>query len=126
LPDGIYELQLTASDEPAVGSAAAGIDVLISEPFVVDRTRPTLEGVKVEGLRITGVAKDQGGFIHDVAFAIDGGDFRAASAADGVFDSPSERFEIALPGDLGPGGHRVVVRARDARGNLDTTALEVR
>lgn len=125
LPDGIYELQLTASDEPSNGSAAARSDVLISEPFVVDRTRPALEGVKVEGLRITGVAKDQGGFIHDVGFAIDGGSFRAASPADGVFDSASERFEIALPSDLGPGSHRVVVRARDDRGNLETSALEV-
>ncbi|MFV8750182.1 hypothetical protein ACNOYE_06500 [Nannocystaceae bacterium ST9] len=125
LPDGIYELQLTASDEPAVGSAAARTDVLISEPFVVDRTRPALEGVKVEGSRITGVAKDQGGFVHDVGFAIDGGGFRAASPSDGVFDSASERFEIALPGDLGPGPHRVVVRARDARGNLETSAIEV-
>jgi hypothetical protein len=125
LPDGIYELQLTASDEPSNGSAAARTDVLISEPFVVDRTRPSLEGVKVDGLRISGVAKDQGGFIHDVAFAIDGAGFRAASPADGVFDSASERFEIVLPGDLGPGPHRVVVRARDDRGNLDTTALEI-
>lgn len=125
LPDGIYELQLTASDEPSNGSAAARSDVLISEPFVVDRTRPALEGVKIDGLRITGVAKDQGGFIHDVGFAIDGGSFRAGSATDGVFDSASERFEIVLPDDLGPGAHRVVVRARDARGNLETTALEI-
>ncbi len=129
LPDGIYELQLTASDEPAVGSAAARTDVLLSEPFVVDRTRPALEGLKVEGLRITGVAKDQGGFIHDVGFAIDGGSFRAASASDGVFDSASERFEITLPSELGSGSgsgkHRVVVRARDARGNLETAALEL-
>lgn len=125
LPDGVYELQLRASDEPAVGSAAARSDVLISEPFVVDRTRPTLEGVKLEGARITGLAKDQGGFVHDVAFALDGGGFRAASPSDGIFDSASERFEIALPDDLAPGKHRVVVRARDSRGNLETFALEL-
>lgn len=125
LPDGIYELQLIASDEPAVGSAAARTDLLISEPFVVDRTRPTLEGIKLEGTRVTGLAKDRGGYVHDVAWSVDGGGFRAATPADGIFDSASERFEVQLPADLAPGKHRVVVRARDSRGNLETFALDV-
>ncbi len=125
LPDGIYELQLVASDEPSNGSARAERDVLISEPLVIDRTRPTLEGVKLEAGRITGTARDQGGYVHDVAFSVDGKPFRAASPTDGLFDSASERFEIALPDDLEPGAHRVVVRARDARGNIETTALKI-
>ena len=116
---------MRASDEPSNGAGAAASDVLISEPFVIDRTRPTLEAVSASGGRITGVAKDRGSYVHDVAFAIDGGEFRAASASDGLFDSSTEKFELVLPGDLGPGVHRVVVRARDARGNLDTFALKV-
>lgn len=125
LADGIYEAEVRASDEPNNGAGAAASDVLISEPFVIDRTRPTLESVSAANGRITGVAKDRGSYVHDVAFAIDGGDFRTASPSDGLFDSSSEKFELVLPADLGPGTHRVVVRARDARGNLETFALQV-
>jgi hypothetical protein len=125
LADGIYEVEVRASDEPNNGAGAAASDVLISEPFVIDRTRPTLEAVTATGNRVTGVAKDRGSYVHDVAFAIDGGDFRAASPSDGLFDSGSEKFELSLPAEIGPGIHRVVVRARDARGNLETFALQV-
>ncbi|HLT38242.1 MAG TPA: hypothetical protein VK034_18280, partial [Enhygromyxa sp.] len=125
LADGIYEVEVRASDEPNNGAGAAASDVLISEPFVIDRTRPTLENVTATGTRITGVAKDRGSYVHDVAFSIDGGDFRSASPSDGLFDSSSEKFELVLPAELGPGVHRVVVRARDARGNLETFALQV-
>jgi hypothetical protein len=125
LADGIYEVRVVASDEPSNGSGAAALDELVSEPFVIDRSRPTMEGVKVEGDRVIGVAKDRGGRIHDVAFAIDGGKFRAASPSDGLFDSGAEKFELRLPDELGAGVHRVVVRARDASGNLETVALTV-
>jgi hypothetical protein len=125
LADGIYEVEVRASDEPNNGAGAAANDVLISEPFVIDRTRPTLEAVNATGSRITGVAKDRGSYVHDVAFSIDGGDFRSASPSDGLFDSTTEKFELVLPADIGPGVHRVVVRARDARGNLETFALQV-
>jgi hypothetical protein len=124
VPDGIYEVRVVASDEPSNGAGAAASDELISEPFVIDRARPTLEQVKAEGGRITGIAKDPGGYILDVAFSVDGADFRAASARDGLFDSSTEAFELNLPA-LAPGRHRVVVRARDASGNLVTLALEV-
>jgi hypothetical protein len=125
LADGIYEVRVIASDEPSNGAGAAADDQLISEPFVIDRTRPSLEGMSVSGGRITGVAKDRGSYVRDVAFSIDGGAFRAASASDGLYDSSTEKFELVLPAELEPGVHRVVVRARDARGNLETVALKV-
>ena len=124
LADGIYEVRVRASDEPAVGAGSAAGDELVSEPFVVDRTRPRVDNLRADGSRVTGAAQDQGSYIHDVAFSVDGADFRAASPSDGLFDSSSERFEFELP-TLEPGPHRVVVRARDARGNLATMALKV-
>ena len=125
LADGIYEVEVRASDEPSNGAGSAATDVLISEPFVIDRTRPTLEAVTASNGRISGVAKDRGSYVHDVGFAIDGGEFRAASASDGLFDSSTEKWDLILPSDLGAGTHRVVIRARDARGNIVTSALEV-
>lgn len=123
VPDGLYEVEVVASDEPQNGSARAERDALISAPFVVDRSRPALKGIKMSPREITGVAEDEGGYIHDVAFAIDGKPFRAASPADGLFDSKREGFVIVVPEDLDKGRHRVVLRARDSFGNLGTIAV---
>lgn len=125
VPDGVYEAQVIASDEPSNGIVRAARDEVISAPFVVDHKRPSIEGVKVSGLQITGVATDEGGQIHDVAFSVDGGPFRAASPSDGLFDTAREGFELRLPEPLAPGRHRVVLRARDSFGNLGTTAVIV-
>lgn len=125
VPDGVYEAQVVASDEPSNGSARARTDEVVSAPFVVDHKRPALGELKTQGLKISARARDEGSIIHDVAYSIDGGPFRAASPADGLFDSDNEALEVTLPADLKPGKHRVVLRARDAFGNLGTLAAIV-
>ena len=125
VPDGVYEVGVRASDEPANGSAAARTDELVSDPFVVDRQRPSVATPSVKGSRVTATATDEGGYIHDAAYSIDGGRFRTASAQDGVFDSPKEVVEFDLPDDLRPGTHRVVLRVRDASGNLATIPVVI-
>jgi hypothetical protein len=125
VPDGVYEIGVRASDEPANGSTHARTDEIVSAPFVVDRQRPKVSGAKVEGNGVKAQAHDVGGYIHDVAYSIDGGPFRAASPADGLFDGPSETLLFDLPEGLGPGPHRVVIRARDSFGNIGTVALVV-
>lgn len=123
VPDGVYEAQVIASDEPANGVTRAAHDEVTSAPFVIDHKRPALENLKVSGRTITGTATDEGGYIHDVAFSVDGGPFRAASPVDGLFDTGRESFSLTLPDALTPGRHRVVVRARDSFGNLGSQAL---
>ncbi|WP_143140716.1 hypothetical protein [Nannocystis exedens] len=123
VPDGVYEAQIIASDEPSNGIARAARDEVVSAPFVVDHRRPAIDGVKVSGLSITGTASDEGGQIHDVAFSVDGGPFRAASPSDGLFDTGREGFQLTLPEPLAPGRHRVVLRARDAFGNIGSHAV---
>ncbi|MGH1346749.1 MAG: hypothetical protein ACRBN8_34600 [Nannocystales bacterium] len=126
VPDGVYEVGVRASDEPANGSAAARTDELVSDPFVVDRQRPSVSTPAVTGERVTATATDEGGYIHDASYSVDGGRFRTASAQDGVFDSPKEVVEFDLPDDLRPGAHRVVLRVRDASGNLATIPVVIR
>ena len=125
IPDGVYEVRLKASDEPSNGSARAQSDEMISDPFVVDHLRPTIESAKVRGREIKGLVQDQGGQIFDVSYSIDDDDFRSASASDGLFDSAKERFELLLP-KLERGFHRVVIRVRDTTGNFSTQALRIR
>lgn len=123
VPDGVYEAQVIASDEPSNGVARAARDEVVSAPFVIDHKRPAIENVKVAGRTITGTAVDEGGYVHDVAFSVDGGPFRAASPSDGLFDTGREGFQLVLPEPLAPGKHRVVLRARDSFGNLGTLAV---
>ena len=92
---------------------------------MVDRQRPSVATPSVKGSRVTATATDEGGYIHDAAYSIDGGRFRTASAQDGVFDSPKEVVEFDLPDDLRPGTHRVVLRVRDASGNLATIPVVI-
>lgn len=123
VPDGVYEAQVVASDEPTNGSARARTDEVVSAPFVVDHKRPSIDELKVQGSKVSARARDEGSRIIAVHYSIDGGSFHAASPADGLFDGDSEPFEIVLPADLKPGKHRVVLRARDSFGNLGTAAI---
>ena len=125
MPDGIYEVGVQATDEPTNGSANARTDEMVSDPFVVDRQRPSVKGVKVSGNSVTAEATDDGGFIHDAAYSIDGGSYRTAGTKDGLFDNPKETIVFSLPGDLTPGKHRIVVRVRDSFGNIGTAATVV-
>jgi hypothetical protein len=125
VPDGVYEVEVTASDEPSNGSSRARTDEIVSAPFVVDRQRPTIGKPTIAGDKIKGTATDAGGYVHDVSFAIDGGPMRAASPTDGLFDSADEGFEAVIPGELGKGKHRVVLRVRDSFGNSSSIAVVI-
>lgn len=124
IPDGTYEVAISASDEPSNGTLLAQTDELRSQPFVVDRTRPGLTGVVVQATKVHGVATDSGSHVHDVTYALDGKTFRVASPTDGLFDSGNEPFELRLP-KLSPGNHRLVIRVRDASGNIVTRAYRI-
>lgn len=122
VPDGVYEIQVVASDEPSNGAGKARTDELRSAPFVVDRQRPTIEDLRWGGGKLSATVRDAGGYVHDVAYRVDDGPFRNMAASDGLFDEPQETITV-VPTDLRPGTHRVVVRARDSFGNLETAAL---
>jgi hypothetical protein len=126
VPDGVYEIEVTASDEPTNGTGKARKDELVSPPFEVDRQRPAISTPSVSGNRVKATATDGSGRIHDVSWSIDGGPLRAASPTDGLYDSGSEDFEVVLPTDLAKGSHRVVLRARDGFGNTTSVAVLVK
>ncbi len=125
VPDGVYEAQVRASDEPSNGSERARSDEVISAPFTIDHKRPVIDEVKIQGDKVSARARDDGGLIHSITFSIDNGPFRAASPSDGLLDSNTEAFELTLPADLKPGKHRLVLRARDTYGNLTSLAVLV-
>jgi len=125
VPDGIYEIEVVASDEPSNGAGRARTDELRSAPFVVDRARPRIEDLRFGAGKLSATVRDTGGYVHDVSYRVDDGGFHVVAAADGLFDEPVESVAFELT-DLRPGTHRVVVRARDSFGNIETSAIIVK
>jgi sugar lactone lactonase YvrE len=129
LPDGVYTLKVVASDrignptEPQTASA-------ISEPFVVVNTPPsiTLSGSPLIGedrrVTIRGVASQSLVGVTAAQARVDGGEWTAAIALDGLFDGPKESF-MYISNPLSPGKHSFDVEVFNAAGLKSTQKTEV-
>lgn len=130
LEEGEYETRLTASDELRQGDDAL-TDEVLSGPVVVDNTPPTVAGLEVRSpgsaVTVRGEARDAGLYVAKVDVAVGEYDWALASADDGIWDGPAERFRVSVTG-LPPGVYPVRVRVADAVGNvaLFTSSVTVR
>jgi len=122
MPDGEYRVRLTVTD---LADNAAGDErsaQRVSEPFFLDGTPPTIEGLAVEreGGRavVRFVASDPAGRIEAAEFSVADGEFRLARPLDGLTDSEIERYAIVLPEDAAGDVVTVRVRVSDRAGNL--------
>ena len=128
VPDGTYQVRVTASDKPSNPTDALTAKA-VSAPFLVVNAAPTVtvgtptvsadRTVTLHGTVTTGLA-----FVKAVQGKVDGGDPVAASADDGLFDSSSEAFTLILPA-LTSGKHTVEVQALDQAGNSATQTVNV-
>ena len=128
LPDGLYQIEVVASDKPSnpVGSLTAKA---VSQSFLIANALPTLtlgtptvnadKTVTLHGTALTKLA-----FVQAVQAKADSGDFIAASADDGLFDSTTEPFTLTLP-TLASGKHEIEVSALDQAGNKATQTVSV-
>ena len=128
VPDGTYQVRVTASDRPSNPTGALTAKA-VSTPFLIANAAPTMtvgtpvvtvdKTVTLHGTVRTGLA-----FVKAVQGKVDGGDAVAASADDGLFDSSSEPFTLSLPA-LSSGKHTVEVQALDQAGNSATKTVSV-
>ena len=120
MPDGTYVFRVVASDAPSNAPGKAFVTEKISEPFDVDNTPPRIEEIRARteagGIRLTFTASDSFSLIRDTAYAIDAGEWVPVQPADGLNDSPVEKYDLVLPRP-GPGEHSIVMRSTDAAGN---------
>jgi hypothetical protein len=127
LKDGTYRAKVVATDElanPGAGLAAEAV----SEPFAVDnsapfvvlskQTRPGDEGKTVFHAN----AVDDLSRVTGAEFRVDGGDWQATKATDGIFDSGAEEIQFEVGGSSGK--RPVELRVRDEAGNLTTKKLD--
>lgn len=120
MPDGTYLFRVVASDSPSNAAGRALQAEKLSGPFDVDNTPPRVEDIKAQvqptGLRLSFGASDSFSIVRDTAYAVDAGDWESVQPADGLNDSPTEKYDLTLPRPV-PGEHSIVVRATDAAGN---------
>ena len=131
LRDGVYRLRVVASDRPSNATDALSAES-VSEPFIVCNSRPvivvpTRDGVQVQAdgtVQVSGFVLQKLVPVTAVQVRIDEGEWLAAEAGDGVFDSPLETFRFRSE-RLSKGEHQVTVKAFNAAGLAATWQKKV-
>jgi hypothetical protein len=126
VPNGTYFVKVVASDGPSNAADAALSGELETVAFDVDNTAPELAvgPVRVENARtvVTFDVKDDHSPIQRVECSQDGQQWRGVFPADGIADSRSEHYVVAIDGVLGPRG--LTLRATDSMNNVATAQVE--
>ncbi|MBC8104459.1 MAG: hypothetical protein H7Z41_17930 [Cytophagales bacterium] len=129
--DGVYLVRVIASDKPSNPTGALVSEKRSGEVRIVNRV-PTLS-LSQNALKrgadrtatLEGQASQSGASLRAVQFRVDGGDWTAAIALDGLFDSGLESFTLSTS-PLAPGRpHTLEVQAQDEAGNLATQTVTV-
>ena len=120
LADGKYYFRVVASDNEVNPPSTARDAELTSSPVLIDNTPPT---VTIGAVRHTGSAAtiefeaaDAASPLRRCEYSLDAAGWVPMEAADGVIDSPREKFVISLD-KLNPGEHLVVIRVLDSANN---------
>ncbi len=120
LPDGEYELRITASDAPSHTTAEALTAERISPPFTVDTTPPVLgtlaATVRNGNLHATFDATDSTSPIAHAEFSVDAGPWQYLEPAGALSDSKSEHYDFTAA-VTGEGPHTVAIRVFDRNEN---------
>jgi hypothetical protein len=126
VPNGTYFIKVVASDAPSNSAGTALTGELESIAFEIDNTPPAIivTGARLDGNRTIVVfdVRDDHSPVLRVECSQDGQLWRGAFPIDGISDSKSEHYEVAIEGTLGPRG--ITVRATDAMNNVATAQID--
>ncbi|HSA94057.1 MAG TPA: hypothetical protein VLE48_13665 [Terriglobales bacterium] len=129
LPDGGYKLKVVACDLPSNAPDEALCGEKESPRFELDATPPRVENLKavVEAgkARVTFLATDTFSPVLRAEYSVDGADWKRIEPADGIADSLSESFDVAIPVTAGE-EHSIVVRAYDKFDNAGSAKVVVK
>ena len=127
VPNGTYFVKIVASDAPSNPAAPRSPASSTASAFEIDNTPPQIivSGARREtatGRSSSFDVKDDHSPIQRVECSQDGQLWRAAFPVDGIADSKSEHYEVAIDGALGPRG--LTLRATDAMNNVATAQVD--
>lgn len=122
IPDGIYRLRVVASDRPSNATDPLSAEA-VSEPVIVCNSKPVIlvpasDGIQVgeDGtVQVSGFVLQKWVPVTAVQVRVGEGEWLAAEAGDGVFDSLLETFRFRSE-PLPKGEHQVTVKAFNAAG----------
>lgn len=122
--DGRYVIRLSASDAPSNGADRRLDGDRESDPISVDNTPPAITteiARTAAGTRLIVRVRDAQNPILKVEYSLGGGSWQLVFPADGLADSPEERYEIALANESDAA--RMVIRATDLLQNVTSQAV---
>lgn len=122
--DGRYVIRLTASDSPSNGADRRLDGDRESDPISVDNTPPGLTteiARTAAGARLIVRVRDAQNPILKVEYSLGGGAWQLVFPADGLADSPEERYEIPLANESD--ASRMVIRATDLLQNVTSQSV---
>ena len=126
VPNGTYFIRVRASDLPSNGTDTALTGDLDSSSFEIDNTPPTISRVDIRtsgtGTTLSFDVTDDHSPIQRVESSLDGREWSPVFPKDGIADSRTEQYDVALSGAIGARG--VSLRATDSMNNVATTQVE--
>lgn len=121
IPDGLYVVEVKATDAIANPADLALADSRQSETILVDNHAPEITVALRRGA-LAGSVTDTLGPIRRIEWSVDNGPFLPAHSDDGLLDERSEAFAIDVS-SVGSGSHIFAVRAYDTGGNRRTAEV---
>ncbi len=130
LADGRYIFKITAKDSLSNPNSSSLSGEKISEPFDIDNTPPTVSAVGTPQIvgdkaRIIFEANDSASFLNRAEYSINGSNWQAVFADDGISDSPKERYTLEIPLKTA-GEYTFALRVFDANGNVGSSRVVAR
>ena len=125
--DGWYELKVVASDRADNPAETALEAWKISDPVLVDNTPPAIEKLQTRGagggdVEVRFTVRDVICRLVDAAYTVDSAtDWHTIAPTDGLFDGRQKEFRFTIR-KLGPGPHRLAIRATDEAQNVGRAA----
>ncbi len=130
LADGRYIFKIVAKDSLSNPNNLSLSGEKISEPFDIDNTPPTVSAVGTPNIngdkaRIIFEATDSASFLNRAEYSVNGSDWQAVFADDGISDSPKESYTLEIPLKT-TGEYTVALRVFDVNGNIGSSRVIVR
>ena len=129
--DGLYRVRVIGTDRPSNPTGALTSEKvspafrIANHPPSIVLFRATYTATPNGARRLEGIALHPSVAIRGVQFRVDGGEWMAAAADDGIFDSSSEGFSLTTA-PMSAGTHTLEVQAIDEAGNAVTVKREIR
>jgi hypothetical protein len=131
-PNGEYRVRVEASDHPDNPPDVALRSERTGSPFQIDNVPPRIENLRQSSgglsragkgtVAVSGAAVDADTRITSIEYSVDGGNWVEIFPDDGMFDEREESFRFEVK-DLGPGEHRITVRASDLERNVAASKI---